>query len=267
MIDQVMDTMKDDSDDGEKRGKTIKAISIVMRFIRVMTESTTPLPLGELAKRAQVAPSSAHRYMQSLIAEGLVVQDAASGNYDLGPEALNVGAAALKRVDAVSSGAHQMKMLSMNSALSSGVVIWTVRGPTVVRWYRSAYYTINTVSLGDLLPLDNSASGLVFQAFLHESKIETARANQPEHFRGAPPSEDLLAEIRGKCFSELNEHIFSSVTGRAAPVFDSQDELACVVTTVSSVNVEGAEVGRNAFLAAARAATREAGGTRSLTTA
>ncbi|MNJ20460.1 Glycerol operon regulatory protein [compost metagenome] len=219
----------------EKRSGTIQSVSIAVRFLQVLANAESELALGEVARRTATGGSTAHRYLQSLVKEGLAKQDPASGLYDLGPAALNIGISALKRVDAVDIAAQHMKSLAQQHAASGGVAIWTDRGPTLVRWYRSAYFSINPLALGDILPIDNTACGLVFQAFLPKAVIDAARKQQPAHFRGTPPSKALLDEVRSGRWAELTSHLLSNVTGQAAPVFDAQQEIVCVMTTVTDL--------------------------------
>ncbi|KJK15860.1 IclR family transcriptional regulator [Pseudomonas sp. 2(2015)] len=219
----------------EKRSGTIQSVSIAVRFLQVLANAESELALGEVARRTATGGSTAHRYLQSLVKEGLAKQDPASGLYDLGPAALNIGISALKRVDAVDIAAQHMKTLAQQHAASGGVAIWTDRGPTLVRWYRSAYFSINPLALGDILPIDNTACGLVFQAFLPKAVIDAARKQQPAHFRGTPPNKALLDQVRNGRWAELTSHLLSNVTGQAAPVFDAQQEIACVMTTVTDL--------------------------------
>lgn len=149
-----------------RKAGTIQSVSTAAGFLRVLANASGPLALGVIAKRAGTSGSMAHRYLQSLVREELAVQDPASGHYDLGPLALGVGVAALRRLDPVELAASEMKQFAERTAASAGVAIWTERGPTLVRWYRSAVFSINSLALGDVLPLDNSACGLMFQAFL-----------------------------------------------------------------------------------------------------
>ena len=245
---------------GEKRAGIIQSVAIASRFLNVLAASDGELPLVELARRAGTGRSTAHRYMQSLVREGLVTQDQVNGCYDLGPAALNIGISALKRIDPVMVAAQHMKAMASHVAASCGVAIWTDRGPTVVQWYRSARFAISTVTLGDVLPLDNTACGLVFQAYLPEERLEAVRRLQPDAFRGCPPPPGLLEEIRSVGGAELNERLFSALTGKAAPVFDIYGDICCVVTTVSFVETAEKEGHRAALIEAARRATRESGG-------
>jgi Transcriptional regulator len=242
------------------RDGTVQSVSIAAQFLRALALAEQALPLGEIAKRVGTGRSTAHRYMQSLVKEGFAQQDPASGHYDLGPFSLSVGVAALRRVDPVEIAGRYVKELSLTHAMSVGVAIWTERGPTIVRWHNSAYFAISAVGLGAILPIDNTACGLVCQAYLPSQAIVEARSHQPEHFRGTPPPEDLLQHVRKDRWSELTSHLLSNVSGQAAPVFDAQGELACVVTSVTDLGRMHSPDQRNALKTAAEQINRETAG-------
>ncbi|MFC3058636.1 IclR family transcriptional regulator [Paenirhodobacter populi] len=245
---------------GQKRSATIQSITIAMRFLNVLALAGQALPLVDLARQTRTGRSTAHRYMQSLVKEGLASQDPVSGHYDLGAGALSIGIAALRRVDAVEMAGVQMKQLAANHAMSGGVAIWTDRGPTLVRWYRSAYFSITPLGLGDTLPVDNTACGLVFQAFLPRATIEAARRVQPAHFVGTLPGKPVIDRVRREGWAELTSHLLSNVTGQAAPILDAQGELTCVVTTVTDLGKLNRPEDRLALQDVARLINRATGG-------
>ena len=244
----------------EKRSGTIQSVAIATRFLNVLASAERELALGEVARRTNTGGSTTHRYLQSLVKEGLARQDPATGLYDLGPAALSIGIAALKRVDAVEIAAQHMKTLAHQQAASGGVAIWTERGPTLVRWYRSAFFSVNSLALGDILPLDNTACGLVFQAFLPKATIDAARKQQPAHFRGTPPDKALLDEVRNSRWAELTSHLLSNVTGQAAPVFDAQGEIVCCMTTVTDLGRLNSPEDRDALFREAKRVNQATGG-------
>lgn len=229
-----------------RRAGTIQSVSTAALFLRVLASAEGPLALGTIARRAGTSGSMAHRYLQSLILEDLAIQDPVSGHYDLGPLALGLGAAALRRLDPVEMAAAEMKRFAARTAASAGIAIWTERGPTLVRWYRSAVFSINSLALGDVLPLDNTACGLMFQAHLPPERVAQARRNQPETFRGTAVDAAKLARIRADAWVELQGHLLPHVAGQAVPVFDPQGEIACVMTTVANLGEElSDEIGRD----------------------
>lgn len=249
----------DGGSDSDKRSGVIQSVSIATRFLKILARSDRPLALGELARRAESGRSTAHRYMQSFVREGLVAQDPETGAYDLGPGMLSLGISALRRISPVEVAARQMKALSTRIGASCGVAIWTGRGPTIVQWFRSSSFAISTISLGDVLPLDNTACGLVFQAHLPTDRIDAIRKLQPDAFRGARPAAARLDEIRRDGGAELDEHLFNALTGKAVPVFNALGEIACVVTTVSFLKTAEEERHFEVLLEAGRLATAESG--------
>ncbi|GLK64751.1 helix-turn-helix domain-containing protein [Paracoccus kondratievae] len=244
----------------QKRSGTIQSISVAMRFLNILAGAERSLALTEIAQLSRTSRSTAHRYMQSLVKEGLAVQDPVSSRYDLGPASLSLGVAALRRIDAVEIAGSQMKQLTENHGLSAGVCIWTERGPTIVRWFRSAHFAITAISLGDVLPVDNTACGLVFQAFLPRAQIEAARRLQPVSFRGTPPGKAVINRIRSEGWAELTSHLLSNVTGQAAPILDAQGELICVVTTAGNLGKLDSPHASVALRDAARLINRATGG-------
>lgn len=201
----------------------------------MLSNANEPLPLGELARRTDTGSSSAHRYIQSLVKEELAVQDPDSGRYDLGPAALSIGLAALQRLEPVDIAASHAKQLASQYRINAGIAIWTERGPTLIRWYRRANFMIGSIGLGDVLPLDNTATGLMFQAYLPEAKIAEVRKIQAPYYDGAPPAKKLLAQVKSECFAELKGHLYHEIAGQAVPVFDAQQELVCVMATVTNL--------------------------------
>lgn len=120
MEDQDQSTGEEMEVVSDKRSGTIQSVSIAARFLKILANAENELPLGEVAKRAGTGGSTAHRYLQSLVKEGLAKQDPVSGFYNLGPTALSIGIGALRRVDAVEIAAQHMKALSQSHAMSGG---------------------------------------------------------------------------------------------------------------------------------------------------
>jgi len=251
---------KDVAETVRKRSGNIQSVSIATRFLNILANAAEPMALGKIAREAGSGGPTAHRYLQSLVKEGLAMQDPQTGFYDLGPTALSIGIGALKRIQPVEIAARHMKELAGGIAASAGVAIWTDRGPTVVRWYRSSLFSISSVGLGDVLPVDNSACGLVFQAFLPDSQIDMARKLQPAHFRGKRASRGRLEDVRKTCWAELTDHLLPGITGQAVPVFDAQQEIACVMTTVANLGLMLRPEDQRALFERAKQAVRETGG-------
>ena len=83
-----------------------------------------PLALSEVARRSDMNPSKAHRYLVSLVRRGLASQDVNTGLYDLGPTARHLGVEALRRADAVSTASAYAVDLRDETGHTVNVAVW-----------------------------------------------------------------------------------------------------------------------------------------------
>ena len=77
--------------------KGVQSVEQGTRLLEALIRSKRALPLRLLAQMADMSPSTAHRYLASFIRVDLIVQDPATGHYDLGTLALRLGLAALNK--------------------------------------------------------------------------------------------------------------------------------------------------------------------------
>ncbi len=168
--------------------------------------------------------STAHRYLPEPGERGSGA--AGSGQWFLrsGPCRAEHRLAALRRVDAVDIAARHMKNLTLEHTMSAA---WP-SGRTAARpWCAGSAARISRSThwlSAIILPIDNTACGLVFQAFLPPAQIAAARDHQPAHFRGSPPDAATLEEISQSCWAEKTSHLLSNVTVSCA-------RLRCPATT------------------------------------
>src|SRR5437868_3898680 len=79
----------------------IQSVEVGFALLDVLAKASGPLMLRDLAAAAGMSAAKAHRYLVSFQRLALVVQDATSTRYDLGPASLQLGLASLSRLDAV----------------------------------------------------------------------------------------------------------------------------------------------------------------------
>src|SRR5918911_934902 len=82
----------------KRRG--IQSIDTGIRLLEVLEKAEGPLALKDLSARAELDPSSAHRYLTSFVRCGLVRQEP-DARYDFGPLALRIGLTAMQRLDPI----------------------------------------------------------------------------------------------------------------------------------------------------------------------
>jgi DNA-binding IclR family transcriptional regulator len=211
----------------------INSLEVGLRLARVLSEHGLPLALKDLAARAQMPPSKAHRYLVSLIRAGLAEQDRESGRYRLGPFALELGLAALGTIDVLKFGAEVIAELRAGIDETVLLAVWGNKGPVVARWEESTRPVATNVRAGWVMPLANSATGRLFAAYLPDAttapflKAEFARL--PEAKRGYAAR---LQEIRARGLSRVQGDLLRGVASVAAPVFGHGGGIVAVIAAL-----------------------------------
>ncbi|MGO9996071.1 MAG: IclR family transcriptional regulator [Steroidobacteraceae bacterium] len=215
----------------QKPRKGIQSIEVGHRLLQVLAAAPGPMALRDLAVAARMPASKAHRYLVSYGRAGLVEQEGESGHYGLGGFALELGLAAMGRLDFVSVALPVVRELSKDLDQTVALAVWGNHGPTIVRWVGGESPVSATLRVGSVMPLSRSATGLSFLAFLPESRwqallkrelADNARNDLKPQTVGELA--DQLREIRSSGISSGSNFI-AGVTGIAAPVFDDSGSM------------------------------------------
>jgi DNA-binding IclR family transcriptional regulator len=221
---------------GPRQG--IQSIEIGNRLIVALTEASKPLMLRDLAKTARMPPSKAHRYLVSFARVGLVAQEAESGRYDLGPLALQLGLAALRRMDAVGLAMPTLRNLADAIEQTVALAVWANRGATIIRWLGTDAPVAATLRVGSVMPVTRSATGLVFianqsprrwQTLVRQELAENRRIGlQPQSL---PDLQRQLEKIQRDGYAVTSAFI-PGISGMAAPVFAEDGSMALAIVTL-----------------------------------
>src|SRR5262249_11078336 len=167
-----------------------------------------PQMLRDLAAAAGMPPAKAHRYLVSFARMGLVEQQAETALYDLGSFALELGLAALGRLEPVAVSAPVVAELRADIGQTGVLAVWANHGPTIVRWLGADTPVSASLRIGAVMPLTRSATGQVFLSFLpHETTAPFVKTELAEHARvGLSPTnraevQQLIAQTRRRGFS------------------------------------------------------------------
>ena len=213
----------------------VKSVSQAINILNVVAQMDGPVSLKEIAARAGVAPSKAHRYLQSLCACGFLNQAAKSGAYDLGMETLRLGLAAINRVDIVNRAGEALAKLTEETASDSFLTVWADSGPTIVRFERSKRPTMAMLGAGVSIPILTSATGLVFLAFGHRDRVEdVVRRQTKDNFDAAMKEVSArIEEVRKAGYAYSVGLIMPGRQCIAAPVMSYDDKVISAVSLVS----------------------------------
>lgn len=231
--------------DEKNPGQGLKSLDTALGVLARLTRLNGPQTLTDIAKECGMSSSKVHRYLASFVQAGLVKQEGRSGRYDIGPEAMQLGMAAIARHDFVNHAADGLPELSAQTGMTVLLSVWANQGATVVRWERGATPTDTSMGLGTTLPLLNSATGRVFLAWGQPRVINPVRdaqlrrlARQPAHLIDVPATksglDDLTKRTRARGFASVEGKFIPGLVAVAAPVLDWQNEVQAAVTLVGT---------------------------------
>jgi len=121
----------------------IQSVEVGFGLLQALGEAAGPLMLRDLARAANMSAAKAHRYLVSFQRLQLVVQDAATTRYDLGPAALKLGLAALwiavsfgacyfaRQLDFTQRQARSRQVFAIGSALMGAAVVLIPNFPLI----------------------------------------------------------------------------------------------------------------------------------------
>jgi DNA-binding IclR family transcriptional regulator len=208
-----------------------------MRILNVFMEIQHPVALSHVAKKAGVATSTTHRYLVSLQRGGFVQQNADTGLYDLGPAALQLGSAAMRRLEILDAAEAAARNLAEDTGETAFISIWMEGGPMIIRWFHGRRIIITTAGIGAVLPIVGSSTGRVFAAYLPSKLTHTlSNAELKAGLFPLPKSktfEMILEETRSEGFAWIDGLIVTGLRGVSAPIFNLQGNICATITLLS----------------------------------
>ena len=222
----------------------IQSVEVGFTLLEVLSKAPGALMLRDLAAAAGMSAAKAHRYLVSFQRLQLVVQDAGSTRYDLGPAALKLGLASLSRLDAVKLARERIGALMEQIGHTLALAVWGNHGPTIVHWEESPQAVTVNLRLGDVMPLLSSATGRCFAAYLSKDAItpmlkdeiakaqKQRRADVPDSLAAARA---LLDEVRHRGAARVVDTLLPGIVGFCAPVFDSDGHIALGMVALGPV--------------------------------
>jgi len=190
----------------------IQSVEIAGAILFALAEHGSSLNLGEIAKRSKMGASKVRRYLISLERIGLVRQDAATGQYDIGARAIDLGMGLLVRRDVIQLAGPEIERLRDEYNETFLLAVWGSSGPIAVRCDASNRPMTVIIKPGTQLPIIHTATGLAMAAYMADDLTSTRiarelREGDPKSASSIRTIDDVRAELmrvreRGYAFSE-----------------------------------------------------------------
>jgi DNA-binding IclR family transcriptional regulator len=223
----------------------VQSVRIAAKILKALAYEDGAQPLKGLASSTGMARAKVHRYLRSLRSTGLVSQDSESGHYQIGPAAVAIGLAGLRRISPVAEVCRALSGLRDTINQTVTAAVWSEAGPVVVAMQESNHWATMNIRIGSRLPILTSAIGRMFLAHLPEPVVRSlvAAERQEAQSGGSPvPTIDeldsLLSEIRERRLSRAPSALLPGIDAIAAPVFDHRDHIVAVMCVVARADAK-----------------------------
>lgn len=245
-----------------KKGKSIQSVETGVRILEVLAHAPASLQLREVAGDSGMSRSQTHRYLLAYVRTGLARQDPATGRYELGPLALRIGLAALRRAKPVVAATDALIELVDSTGFTGMVIIWGEHGPIIVRLRQGRRVVIMAAQVGSTTPILGSSAGHVLLAYLPEEVAAEAAATV-WHARHPAADEGwkavlqaLRKEVRRTGVATVSGTTIPGLAAVSGPVLDASGQIQAVLTLVA--HAEDMLTENKPALAALRAACSRA---------
>lgn len=224
------------------RRQGVQAIGTGMAVLKGLARLGGIASLTRLAGHIGENPAKVHRYLVSLIEEGMVAQDPRSQQYRLGLEAVLVGVAAMRQADPVRVAETSLIRLRDTLDVTCFIAVMGNKGPTIVRFEEPGLPVTVNVRVGSVLSMLWSATGRVFLGLLGETRVRAmaeeelallsreARSQLDLH----EPIDRLRDEVAANGCATVVDTNLKGISAVAAPVYDYAGHLCAVLTALGA---------------------------------
>lgn len=224
------------------RRQRVQAASTAMRVLKGLAQLGGRANLTTLARHVGENPAKVHRYLLSLLEEGLVAQDPASSQYHLGAEAIRIGVAAMRQADPIRMAEPALVRLRDTLDMTCFVAVMGNKGPTIVRFEEPGLPVTLNVRVGSVLSLLWSATGRVCLSLLDDPRVhmlaqdelQAASARQRDLLDAADPIGHIQSEVRALGMAIVRDTNLHGISAIAVPVYDFSNHLCAVLTVLGA---------------------------------
>ena len=227
---------------GRSPQRRILSIGVGFRIIRYFVETEGYRTLKDIAAATGMPPGKAHLYLASFVREGMIHQDPVTGCYGLGPYAIQIGLAAIRRNDVIALSQSVCAELRDATRCAAYVSVWGETGPVIAYRQDGQQQGSMTIRIGYVLPLLFSATGRVFLTHLPASVtkplLRPASLQRPV---GGPRLgaaaiarlvRETVARVRAAGYATSESQINAGFFAMSAPVLDHAGEIAAALTII-----------------------------------
>lgn len=209
----------------------VQSVENGLDLMLIVAHNRRPMKITDIAEKAGITPSKAHRYLVSFMRTGFITQDSETGLYGMGPVALEFSLSCLATIEPISLATQEAERLCLEVGHTVAISVWGSFGPTVVRWEQPDRPVMVNAGLGSVFPLYRSATGRVFAAFMNPEMIRNYLLSASAVDR-SESSKETVEQVRKRGVARAEGDFMEGMSAFAAPVFDDRGRLVLTMTVL-----------------------------------
>jgi DNA-binding IclR family transcriptional regulator len=216
-------------------------IQSVDRAIRVLTalQGARRMSLSELSARLDLAPSTTHGIVRTLVEHGMVVQERGSSRYQLGPAVLRLGNVYLDTLELRSKAIPWAEDLARRTGLAVRTGVLLIDDVVIIHHEPRPDGSRQMPEVGIVIPAHASALGKAMLAFLPDEAERMLADGELRSMTGETLTspDDVrrqLAEIRATGIAREQDEAVLGEAAIGSPVFDSWGDVVGAIGVVRS---------------------------------
>lgn len=245
-------------------------IQSIDRAVRVLTalQGARRMSLSDLSARLDLAPSTTHGIVRSLVEHGMVVQERGSNRYQLGPAVLRLGNVYLDTLELRSKSIPWAEDLARRTGCAVRTGVLLLDDVVIIHHEPRPDGSRQMPEVGIVIPVHACALGKALLAFLPDDAQRVLgaglRSMTGETLTEPARLREQLDDVRRSGIAVEQDEAVLGESGLASPVFDSWGgvvgAIGIVVPSGQMVPGQAAEhEARDVVRETARAVSRELG--------
>ncbi|GGR61257.1 IclR family transcriptional regulator [Deinococcus seoulensis] len=220
--------------------ENVQSIERALTLINTIVDAQRPLSIAELSQAAGLAPSTIHRIIQTLAANGYIHQDLNSKRYDIGPEIVEISRSLYLRYDLV----RRVRPYLQDLVDLTGETAHLAELYGTSAMYLSQLEPLSMVRMfttpGSIAPLYCSDVGKLFLADLPPARIadiiqKTGLRPRTPHTITSPEHLDVaLQVVREQGYAEDDEEREIGVRCVSAPILNGAGKVIAAIGIAGS---------------------------------
>jgi DNA-binding IclR family transcriptional regulator len=221
-----------------RAGSELRTVTNALRVMEELADADQPMAVTELAQRLGLAPSTAHRILATLAAEGVAVRVPSLRRYRAGPGLARLARRSLQdNVRLVEAGRPALQRLAAESGETSQLTVLDGSDTVAIDHVDSTHPVIVHHPAGSRVPAHATAVGQAILAHLPEVATRIARhglvaftprtITDPEAFRSE------LEAIRERGYAINVGQLHPETAGVAAPIVEASGAV------IGSIGISG----------------------------